>query len=92
MNCVTAMGSYGTAVRRSTKHSHHFICPHHVSVRLAKKINRMKMTKIGDANPAHLPRLGSLLCTWIRAGHLGSLAGQPGSGAPLSQLGERVGR
>jgi hypothetical protein len=45
----------------------------------------------GDARPAHLPRLGSLLCTWIRAGHLGSRAGQPGSGARLSQLGERVG-
>jgi hypothetical protein len=38
----------------------------------------------GDANPAHLPRLGSLLCTWIRAGHLGSCAGQPGSGTRLS--------
>jgi hypothetical protein len=35
---------------------------------------------------------GLLLCTWIRAGHLGSRAGQPGSGARLSQLGERVGR
>jgi hypothetical protein len=46
----------------------------------------------GDANPVHLPRLGSLLCTWIRAGHLGSRVGQPGSGARLLQLGERVGR
>jgi hypothetical protein len=46
----------------------------------------------GDANPAHLPRLGTLLCTRIRAGYLGSRARQPGSGAQLSQLGERVGR
>jgi hypothetical protein len=46
----------------------------------------------GDANPAHLPRLGILLCTWIRAGHLGSRAEQPGPGTRLSQLGERVGR
>jgi hypothetical protein len=46
----------------------------------------------GDANLAHLLRLGSLLCTWIRAGHLGSRAGKPGSGARLSQLREQVGR
>jgi hypothetical protein len=35
-----------------------------------------------------VPRLGSLLCTRIRAGHLGSCAGQPGSGIRPSQLGE----
>jgi hypothetical protein len=46
----------------------------------------------GKANPAYLPRLGSLLCTRIRAVHLGLRSEQPGPGARLSQLGERVGR
>jgi hypothetical protein len=47
-----------------------------------------EVNRNGDANPAHLPRLGSLLRTRIRAAHLGSCAGQPGSGTRLSQLGE----
>jgi hypothetical protein len=46
----------------------------------------------GDANPAHLPRLRSLFCTWICAGNLGSRAGLTGPGARLSQWGEQVGR
>jgi hypothetical protein len=52
----------------------------------------VEVNRKGDANPAHLPRLGSLRCTRIRAGHFGSCAGKPGSGARLSQLEERAGR
>jgi hypothetical protein len=38
-------------------------------------LRELKYPSEGDANPAHLPRLGSLFRTWIRAGHLGSCAG-----------------
>jgi hypothetical protein len=53
---------------------------------------RSGINRKGDANPAHWPRLGTLLCTWIRAGNLGSRAGQPGPGVRLSQSVGQVGR
>jgi hypothetical protein len=67
-------------------------CPQMNWGRALKKAPRLRqdveVNRKGDANPAHLPRLGSLLCTRIRAAHLGSCPGQPGSGTRLSQLGE----
>jgi hypothetical protein len=69
-----------SSCRGSGSHSTCFEAP-----RLSQDVN---VNRKGDANPAHLPHLGSLLCTWIRAGHLGSCPGQPGSGTRLSQLGE----
>jgi hypothetical protein len=49
-----------------------------VATRLASKyldyVRTSKSIAKGDANPAHLPRLGTLLCTWIRADYLGSCA------------------